>query len=154
MTFMRATSHPPLLLRLGLQFGYLLLFGGFVLVPNFLVAPSVMLVAAAVLAVLWLAGCLGVLAGVARCDELILCGAVSPVVLGLTQLVYRLNFLYHEGLGGLSRSVSVTGFVLVWAAEIALVLVPGFLFVWWNARSLSSPPEPQDKRPSRTSKRT
>jgi hypothetical protein len=32
---------------------------------------------------------------------------------------------------------SAAGFLGVWAAELLLVLIPGVIFVWWNARALA-----------------
>lgn len=142
--------------RAGVQMAYVLLFAGFVLWPNMASAPSVLLVAALVLAAVWLIGCLGLVAGVPRSDELMLCGAASPLLVGLVQMIWRLNFLRLEGSFARSGAPpgSATVFFLVWVAEMVLILLPGALFLWWNARSLSAVPPPQDNRPSATSKRT
>ncbi len=133
--------------------GYAALLSLFVLWPNLQFAPSVVLVAATALVAIWLVGGLAAWAKVPRADELLLCGSAGPVLLGLTQLVYRLNFLRTHG--ALTRpgveGDSAAAFLGVWAAELFLVLVPGLLFVWWNARSLR-PVQPS--RPLPASKRT
>lgn len=135
---------------------YVLLFAGLVLWPNMKSAPSVLLVASVVLAAVWLVGCLGLISGLPRSDELVLSGAASPLLLGLAQLVYRLDFLRLEGAFSKpgAPSGSALAFTMVWAAEIALILLPGVFFLWWNARSLSELPADQPKRSSPTNKRT
>ena len=133
--------------------GYAALLALFVLWPNLQAAPSLVLIVATALAAVWLVGALAAWAGVPRADELLLCGAAAPVLLGLTQLAYRLDFLRTHG--ALTRpgadADSAAGFLAVWAAELALVLVPGLIFVWWNARALQ-PVQPS--RPVSASKRT
>ncbi len=146
-------SSRPLRRRAAVQMGYAALFALFVLWPNLRSAPSLILVVAGALAAIWLVGGLAVWAKVPRADELLLCGSVAPVLLGLTQLVYRLNFLRTHA--ALTRpeveSDSPAGFLAVWAAELLFVLLPGLLFVWWNARALA-PIQPS--RPDSASKRT
>ena len=133
--------------------GYVALFALFVLWPNLQAAPSLVLVAATALAAIWLVGGLAAWAKVPRADELLLCGSAAPVLLGLTQLAYRIDFLRVHG--ALTRpgvaTDSAAGFRAVWAAELLLVLVPGLIFVWWNARALA-PAQPS--RPVSASKRT
>ena len=124
--------------RAALQMGYAALFVTFVLWPNLRMAPSLILVAAAALAAVWLVGGLAAWAKVPRADELLLCGSAAPALVGLTQLVYRINFL--RAYAGLTRpgieTDSANGFLAVWAAELLFVLLPGFGFLWWNARAL------------------
>ena len=133
--------------------GYMALFALFVLWPNLRSAPSLVLVAVTALAAVWLAGGLTAWVRLPRADELLLCGSTAPVLVGLTQLAYRLDFLRVQG--ALTRpgvaTDSAAGFSAVWAAEVLLVLVPGLLFVWWNARALA-PVQPS--RPVSASKRT
>lgn len=134
---------------------YVLLFAGFVLLPNLRSAPSLILLVACVLAGLWLFGSLGLIANIPRSDELVLCGAVSPLMIGITQMVYRLDFLRLRGLAGVSESGSAAAFFFVWSAEMLLVLLPGVWFLVWNARTLRAPAElDQARRPSRTSNLT
>ncbi len=125
--------------RAGLQSAYVVLFALGVLWPNLVARPSLLLVASAALAAIWLLGCAGLVARMPRADELMLCGAFAPVIVGLTQWVYRVNFLLtHQGLTraeGVGESAGA--FVLVWALETVLVLLPGLVFAVWNARSLS-----------------
>ena len=94
---------------------------------------------ATALAAVWLVGGLASWSSVPRADELLLCGSVAPVLVGLTQLAYRLDFLRVHG--ALTRpgmaTDSAAGFLGVWAAELLLVLIPGVIFVWWNARALA-----------------
>jgi hypothetical protein len=141
-------------LRAGFQMAYALLLAGFVIVPNLRSTPSLVLVVAAVLALVWVLGCIGLVSRVPRSDELVLCGAAAPVVLGLTQLTYRLNFLGMEGFSGERQMGSVAGFLSVWIAELVFVLAPGVFFVVWNVRNLSAPPAGHPRRPSRTNRRT
>ena len=139
--------------RAAIQMGYVALFTLFVLWPNLRSAPSLVLVVATTLAAVWLIGGLAAWARLPRADELLLCGSAAPVLLGLTQLAYRIDFLRVHG--ALTRpgvtTVSAAGFIAVWAAELLLVLLPGVLFVWWNARSLA-PLQPS--RPESANKRT
>ncbi len=144
--------------RAAVQFGYLLLFGGLALVPNLVRRPSLLLLVCAVLALCWLLGCLGVARGLRHADELMLCGSTAPVVLGLAQLVYRLDFIrLHGGLThpGLPES-SAAAFAAVWTFELGAVLLPGLVFVYLNGRSLAPtpPPSPGVSRPSSRSRRT
>lgn len=129
--------------RAAVQMGYAALFATFVLWPNLRTAPSVLLVAATALAAIWLVGGLAAWVKLPRADELLLCGAAAPLMVGLTQMAYRLDFLRVHG--GLARpgveADSATTFAAVWAAEVVFVLLPGVLFVWWNARALT-PVEP------------
>ena len=143
----------PLRRRAAVQMGYVALFALFVLWPNLRSAPSLVLVVATTLTAVWLIGGLAAWARLTRADELLLCGSAAPVLLGLTQLAYRIDFLRIHG--ALTRPGVVTdsaaGFILVWAAELLLVLLPGVAFVWWNARSLAPF---QTNRPESASKRT
>ena len=129
--------------RAAVQMGYAALFATFVLWPNLRTAPSVLLVAATALAAIWLVGGLAAWVKLPRADELLLCGAAAPLMVGLTQMAYRLDFLrVHRALArpGVEAD-SATTFAAVWAAEVVFVLLPGVLFVWWNARALT-PVEP------------
>ena len=139
--------------RAAVQVGYVALFVLLVLWPNLRSAPSLILIVATTLTAVWLIGGLAAWSGVPCAGELLLCGAVAPVLLGLTQLAYRLHFLREHG--ALTRPGAATdsaaGFLAVWVAELLLVLAPGVLFVWWNARSLR-PIQPS--RPPSASKRT
>jgi len=131
-------SDSALRRRAAVQMGYAALFATFVLWPNLRMAPSVLLVAATALAAVWLIGGLAAWVRLPRADELLLCGAAAPLMVGLTQLAYRIDFLRVHG--ALARpgveGDSATAFAAVWAAEVLLVLLPGVLFVWWNARAL------------------
>lgn len=142
--------------RAAVQMAYAALLAMFVLWPNMQSGPSLVLVLATTLASLWLVGGLAAVSKVPRADELLLCGSAAPALIGLTQLVYRLNFLWMHG--GLTRpgaeNDSAASFAAVWAAETFFVLVPGILFLWWNMRNLSPVPPPQPRRPSSTSRRT
>ena len=133
--------------RAAVQMGYAALFATFVLGPNLRVAPSVLLVAATALAAIWLVGGLAAWVKLPRADELLLCGAAAPLMVGLTQMAYRLDFLRVHG--ALARpgveGDSAAAFAVLWAAEVVFVLLPGVLFVWWNARSLP-PVEPPSFR--------
>lgn len=120
---------PPRRGAIALQLGYALLLSGLVLVPNLLAAPSLVLAAAAVLAVVWVLGCMGTLRSFPHSAELLLCGAAAPVVVGLTQLVYRTTFVARHGSPD-------AGFAIGWALETFLILLPGAAFVWRNARQL------------------
>lgn len=143
----------PLRRRAAVQMGYVALFALFVLWPNLRSAPSLVLVVATTLTAVWLIGGLAAWVRLPRADELLLCGSAAPVLLGLTQLAYRIDFLRIHG--ALTRPGAATdsaaGFIAVWAAELLLVLLPGVAFVWWNARSLA-PLQPS--RPESASKRT
>ena len=125
--------------RAAVQMGYAALFALFVLWPNLQAAPSLILILSTALAAIWLIGGLAAWSKVPRADELLLCGSVAPVLVGLTQLAYRANFLVTHG--ALTRpgfaTDSAAGFLGVWTAELILVLIPGIIFVWWNARALS-----------------
>lgn len=149
----RLHSKRPLRCRAALQMGYAALLALFVLWPNLQSSPSMVLVAATALVAVWLVGGLAAWSGVPRADELLLCGSVAPVLLGLTQLVYRLDFLRVHG--ALTRPGVTTdssgSFLAVWAAELLVVLLPGLAFVWWNWRTLR-PLQPS--RPFSVSKRT
>ena len=151
--------------RSAVQMGYLALFALFVLWPNLRSAPSLLLVVSTTLAAIWLVGGLAAWAKLPRADELLLCGSVAPVLLGLTQLAYRVDFLRVHG--ALTRpgveADSAVGFLMVWSAELFLILLPGLFFVWWNARALSpldgnvagsGRESGQSSRPSSASKRT
>ena len=124
--------------RAAVQMGYAALFATFVLWPNLRMAPSVLLVAATALAAVWLIGGLAAWVRLPRADELLLCGAAAPLMVGLTKMAYRIDFLRVHG--ALARpgveGDSATAFAAVWAAEVLLVLLPGVVFVWWNARAL------------------
>ena len=131
-------SDSALRRRAAVQMGYAALFATFVLWPNLRMAPSVLLVAATALAAIWLIGGLAAWVRLPRADELLLCGAAAPLMVGLTQMAYRIDFLRVHG--ALARpgveGDSATAFAVVWAAEVLLVLLPGVVFVWWNARAL------------------
>jgi len=64
-----------------------------------------------------------------------------------------LNFLRTHG--SLTRpgveTDSAAVFLAVWGAELIFVLIPGLIFLWWNARALA-PIQPS--RPVSSSKRT
>jgi hypothetical protein len=139
--------------RAAVQMSYAALFAMFVLWPNLRVAPSLVIVVATALAAVWLVGGLAAWAKIPWADELLLCGSAAPVLVGLTQLAYRLNFLRTHG--SLTRAGvetdSAGAFVTMWAAELLLVFIPGAVFVWWNARGLR-PLQPS--RPESASKRT
>lgn len=143
----------PLRRRAAIQMGYVALFALFVLWPNLRLAPSLVLIVATTLAAIWLIGGLAAWVRLPRADELLLCGSAASVLLGLTQLAYRTDFLRIHG--ALTRpgvaTDSAAAFIAVWAAEVLLVLLPGVLFVWWNARSLA-PLQPN--RPESANKRT
>jgi hypothetical protein len=132
-------THQALRRRAAVQMGYAALFALFVLWPNLQAAPSLILILSTALAAIWLIGGLAAWSKVPRADELLLCGSVAPVLVGLTQLAYRTNFLVTHG--ALTRpgiaTDSAAGFLGVWAAELLLVLIPGVIFVWWNARALA-----------------
>lgn len=144
--------------RAALQFGYLLLFAGLALVPNLTTRPSLLLLVCGALALCWLLGCLGVARGLNHADELMLCGCTAPLVLGAAQLVYRLDFIWSHG--GLTHpgipDSSAAAFAAVWAIELFAVLLPGLVFLYLNARSLTPalPPEPGVMRPSSRKRRT
>lgn len=131
-------SDSTLRRRAAVQMGYAALFATFVLWPNLRMAPSVLLVAATALVAIWLIGGLAAWVRLPRADELLLCGAAAPLMVGLTQMAYRIDFLRVHG--ALARpgvdGDSATAFAAVWAAEVLLVLLPGVGFVWWNARAL------------------
>jgi hypothetical protein len=133
--------------------GYVALFALFVLWPNLPTSPSLVLIVATAFVAVWLVGGLAAWAKVPRADELLLCGSAAPILLGLTQLAYRLNFLRTHG--SLTRpgveTDSAAVFLAVWGAELVLVLIPGLIFLWWNARALA-PIQPS--RPVSSSKRT
>jgi len=132
-------THQALRRRAAVQMGYAALFAMFVLWPNLQAAPSLILILSTALAAIWLIGGLAAWSKVPRADELLLCGSVAPALVGLTQLAYRANFLITHG--ALTRpgiaTDSAAGFLGVWTAELILVLIPGIIFVWWNARALS-----------------
>jgi len=139
--------------RAAVQMAYVALFALFVLWPNLRASPSLIIVVATALASVWLVGGLAAWAKIPRADELLLCGSTAPLLVGLTQLAYRLNFLRTHG--SLTRpgveTDSATAFVTIWAVEVLLILVPAAAFVWWNARGLR-PLQPS--RPESASKRT
>ena len=139
--------------RAAIQMGYVALFALFVLWPNLPTSPSLVLIVATAFVAVWLVGGLAAWAKVPRADELLLCGSAAPILLGLTQLAYRLNFLRTHG--SLTRpgveTDSAAVFLAVWGAELVLVLIPGLIFLWWNARALA-PIQPS--RPVSSSKRT
>ena len=149
----RSGSEQAVRRRAAVQMGYVALFAMFVLWPNLRAAPSLILVVATALTAVWLLGGLAAWAKIPRADELLLCGSVAPVLLGLTQLAYRIDFFRTHG--ALTRpgvaSDSSAAFLAVWALELLLVLIPGLIFVWWNARALQ-PIQPS--RPASASKRT
>ncbi|MEX1045389.1 MAG: hypothetical protein WEC73_04605 [Chthoniobacterales bacterium] len=125
--------------RAAIQMGYVALLATFVLWPNLQAAPSVILVAATALVAVWLLGGLAAWTGMRRADEMLLCGSAAPVLVGLTQWAYRGDFWRTHG--ALTRpgvpTDSAGVFLGIWAAETLLVLLPGVLFLWWNARALA-----------------
>jgi hypothetical protein len=141
--------------RAAVQMAYAALFVLFVLWPNLQSAPSLVLVVATSLAGIWLVGGLAVWARIPHADEILFCGSAAPLLVGVTQLAYRVHFLWTHG--ALTRNGfaedSAGAFLAVWAAELLLVLLPGLGFVWWNARALGPVP-PQPKRPPAASRRT
>lgn len=142
--------------RAAVQMAYAALFVLFVLWPNLQNAPSLVLVVATALAGIWLVGGLAVWVRIPHADEILLCGSVAPLLVGVTQLAYRTHFVWsHDALtrNGFTED-SAAAFLAVWAAELLLVLLPGLGFVWWNARALGPLPPPQPKRPSAASRRT
>jgi hypothetical protein len=96
--------------------------------------------------------------GLRHTDELMLCGCTAPLLLGVAQLVYRLDFIWTHG--GLTHpeiaESSAAAFAAVWAVELFAVLLPGLCFLYLNARSLtpSLPPAPGVMRPSSRKRRT
>ena len=78
------------------------------------------------MAAVWLIGGLAAWVRLPRADELLLCGAAAPLMVGLTQMAYRIDFLRVHG--ALARpgveGDSATAFAAVWAAEVLLVLLP------------------------------
>ena len=138
-TYMSSSKpDPSLRRRAAIQMAYAALFATFVLWPNLQSAPSMILIVSTALTAVWLVGGLAAWAKVVHADEMLLCGSAAPVLVGLTHLAYRLNFLREHG--ALTRpgvgTDSAAAFLAVWAAEVILVLVPGVVFVWWNARAL------------------
>lgn len=123
-------------LAAAVQLGYALIFGGLLLVPNLRASPNLVLIAAGVLTALWILGCAGAMRGFPRSAEIMLCGAAAPVLVGLIQLVYRITFLATHGMAGVHASGTVAGFAIGWILEIGLVLLPGTVFLWRNAKSL------------------
>lgn len=83
--------------RAAVQMGYVALLGLFVLWPNLRAAPSLVLLVATALTAIWLVGGLAAWAKVPRADELLLCGSAAPVLIGMTQLAYRFDFLRVHG---------------------------------------------------------
>jgi len=143
------------------QLLYAVLFASLALAPNLATRPSILLVVAAVLTAVWLFGGVGLLFGMWRADELMLCGAFAPVLVGVTQWVYRIHFiLTYGGLTHESAPESTSaGFVLVGVLETLLVLIPGLIFVVWNIRRLTPvpeglPPQAIARRPSSRRRRT
>lgn len=141
-----------------MQFGYLLLFAALVLLPNLRSAPSLVVIAATLLTAVWLCGCLARFAGLPRADELLLAGCTAPLVIGLLQWVYRVDFVRTHG--GLADPAipgsSSLAFALAWAVETLAILLPGAWFLWRNARSLTPAPPPQEwpSRPASRKRRT
>ncbi len=142
---------------LAVQLGYAVLFSVFVLWPMISQQISGLGLVCLVLVALWFLGILGSKAKWPRSGELLLCGSTAPVLVGMTQLVYRLNFVWkYSGLTLPDGRGSAGAFATVWAFEILLVLLPGLLFFWGNARSLAPiQPEvlPSTRRPSDRSSR-
>ncbi|MEX1009804.1 MAG: hypothetical protein WEC72_00535 [Chthoniobacterales bacterium] len=134
----QSQPHQTLRRRAAIQMGYVALFAAFLLWPNLRMAPSLVMVTAAALTAVWLIGGLAAWVKLPRADELLLCGAAAPLLVGLTQLAYRVDFLRVHG--ALTRpgmeADSAAVFAAIWGLELALVLVPGILFLWWNARAL------------------
>lgn len=124
--------------RAAVQFCYLLAFFVWAVWPNVVNRPSVLIVIVLALALIWLLGTLGTWFRLGRADELMLCGSVGPLLLGLVQFGYRLQFVWsHWALAPSSSDPGdATAFAMVWAYELAVILVPGFLFTVWNARSM------------------
>ena len=130
--------HQTVRRRAAFQMGYAALFADFVLWPNLRMAPNLVAITGAALTAVWLIGGLAAWVKLPRADELLLCGAAAPLLVGLTQLAYRVDFVRIHG--ALTRpgveGDSMAMFAAVWGLELALVLVPGIFFVWWNARAL------------------
>ena len=143
-----------------LQAAYAALFAGLFLLPNLLHAPSLVMVAAAVLAVVWMVGTLAEWRGFSRADEMMLCGSFAPVILAIWTTGARLAFIYsHQALTDPRiPSVTASGFIVAWVFEILLVLLPGIAFFGINIRALRPvPPGDQfiaSKRPSSRKRRT
>ena len=125
-------------IRAALQLGYAMLFGGLFVAPNLSRVPSLMLVVVALLALVWIAGCLAEFRSLPRADELMLCGCFAPVLVGVWTTVFRIHFLWaHRALShpGIPDS-SASGFIAAWLLETVLLLLPGAVFLATNIRSL------------------
>jgi len=128
--------------------------------PNLVRTPSLVMIAVAAVAGVWIAGCIGRFVSVARSDELMLCGSAAPLVVGLWTSGMRIAFIWtHRSLSNLLLPDSTPGgFLASWLLEILLLVVPGVWFLRGNYRSLEPAPtlrqHPAASRPSSRSKRT
>lgn len=124
--------------KAAVQFCYLLAFFVWAVWPNVVNRPSVFIVIVLALALVWLLGTIGTWFRLGHADELMLCGSVGPLLLGLVQFGYRLQFVWsHRALAPSSSDPGdSTAFAMVWAYEFFVVLIPGLLFTIWNARSM------------------
>lgn len=124
--------------RATVQFCYLMAFFVWAVWPNVVNRPSVVIVVVLSLALIWLLGTIGTWFRLGHADELMLCGSVGPLLLGMVQFGYRLQFVWsHRALAPSSSDPGdATAFAMVWAYEFAVILVPGFLITAWNAQSM------------------
>lgn len=128
--------------RAAVQFVYLLAFFVWAVWPNVVYRPSVVIVIVLMLALIWLLGTIGTWFRFGHADELMLCGSVGPLLVGLVQFGYRLQFVWSHGAWAPSSPVpgNASAFAMVWAYEFVVILAPGFLFTVWNARSMRTLP--------------
>lgn len=124
--------------RSHVQGAYLLAFAFWAVWPNLVLSPSVLMVIVLALTLIWFLGVLGTWLDLPHADELMLCGSLGPIMVGVVQLGYRLQFLWtHQSMAMLGTpSSAATGFAFVWAYETVVILLPGVLFTVWNARKL------------------
>ena len=134
--------------RATVQFCYLLAFFLWAVWPNVVNRPSVVIVIVLVLAVIWFLGAIGSWFRLGHADELMLCGSVGPLLLGLMQIGYRLQFVWsHRALAPSSSDPGdATAFATVWAYEIVVIMIPGLLFTVWNARAMRPLPPIKSKQ--------
>jgi hypothetical protein len=120
----------------------MIVFTVWVVWPNLSTNPSVVMVIVLALALIWLIGAVGTWLRFEHADELMLCGSLGPVIVGLVQLGYRLQFLWvHQALATPHAPPgSATAFALLWGYETMVILLPGILFTVWNARNLTPLP--------------
>lgn len=124
--------------RAAVQFCYLMAFFVWAVWPNVVNRQSVVIVIVLTLALIWLLGTIGTWFRFGHADELMLCGSVGPLLMGLVQFGYRLQFIWSHGALAPSSPDpgNASAFAMVWAYEFAVILVPGLLFTVWNARSM------------------